>query len=192
MPCHLSPGSLPVPTKLHSHVHPHWSRSPLHHEILLQCLQVANCVRNYTVQLGDTCDPILAAQNSSSFPRFPCLRECILSSLFLKVLCLGIVGQDCTDTYVVASEDSCVAIAAADGTTYDILLANNPNVVSTCANIYPGEESLGYGVVIYVELTIYRSCASHLKMYMCNTDEIRNSSSWPLLSITGITNFPNG
>ncbi|KAK0490265.1 hypothetical protein IW261DRAFT_1431179 [Armillaria novae-zelandiae] len=84
--------------------------------------QVANCARNYT----------LAEVNTNI--NVGC------TNLFVgEVLCLGITGQDCTDTYVVASGDNCVAIAAAEGTTYDILLANNANVDATCANIYPGE-----------------------------------------------------
>ena len=54
-------------------------------------------------------------------------------------LCLGIRGQDCQVTHVVASGDNCEAIALNAGTTFDILLANNPNVDSQCDNIYPGE-----------------------------------------------------
>ena len=57
----------------------------------------------------------------------------------LQSLCLGITGQDCEVTHVVVSGDNCEAIAQAAGTTYDIILANNPNVNSACTNIYPGE-----------------------------------------------------
>ena len=57
----------------------------------------------------------------------------------LQPLCLGITGQDCQVTHVVVSGDNCQAIAQAAGTTYDIILANNPNVNSQCTNIYPGE-----------------------------------------------------
>lgn len=57
----------------------------------------------------------------------------------LQPLCLGIVGQDCQVTHVVASGDTCEAIAEASGTTFDIILANNPNVDSDCSNIHPGE-----------------------------------------------------
>ncbi|KAK0231565.1 hypothetical protein IW262DRAFT_1292431 [Armillaria fumosa] len=104
--------------------------------------QVANCARNYTVHLGDTCDAISAAQNSSTYQLASVNTNINVGCTNLalgEVLCLGITGQDCTDTYVVASGDNCVAIAAAEGTTDDILLANNPNVDATCANIYPGE-----------------------------------------------------
>ncbi|KAK0448128.1 hypothetical protein ARMSODRAFT_1082650 [Armillaria solidipes] len=104
--------------------------------------QVNNCARNYTVHLGDTCDEISATQNSSTY-QLATVNTNIdtgCTNLALgEVLCLGITGQDCTNTYVIVSGDNCEAIAAAEGTTYDILLANNPNVDSTCANIYPGE-----------------------------------------------------
>ncbi|KAK0490279.1 hypothetical protein IW261DRAFT_1412850 [Armillaria novae-zelandiae] len=98
--------------------------------------QANNCARNYTVRLGDTCDEILATQDSSTYQ---------LATVNTNIdtgctnLALGITGQDCTNTYVVVSGDNCVAIAADEGATYDILLANNPNVDSACANIYPGE-----------------------------------------------------
>ncbi|KAG7441628.1 uncharacterized protein BT62DRAFT_1011428 [Guyanagaster necrorhizus] len=104
--------------------------------------QVANCARNYTVQLGDTCDAISAAQNVSTYQLAEVNTNINVGCTNLvlgEVLCLGIIGQDCTDTYVVVSGDNCVAIAAAENTTYDVLLANNPNVDSTCTNIYPGE-----------------------------------------------------
>ncbi len=52
-----------------------------------------------------------------------------------QILCLGEIGQDCNETYVIASGDSCGAI----GVPLDVLLANNPNVNSACSNIYPGE-----------------------------------------------------
>ncbi|KAK0455681.1 uncharacterized protein EV420DRAFT_556418 [Desarmillaria tabescens] len=109
--------------------------------------QVDNCARNYTVHLGDTCDAISAAQNSSIY-QLASVNTNInagCTNLALgEILCLGITGQDCMDTYVIVSGDNCVAIAAAEGTTYDILLANNPNVDATCANIYLGEVSLSY------------------------------------------------
>ena len=62
--------------------------------------------------------------------------------LSLQPLCLGITGQDCQVTHVVVSGDNCQAIAQAAGTTYDLILAHNPNVNSECTNIYPGEVSI--------------------------------------------------
>ena len=58
-----------------------------------------------------------------------------------QVLCLGIVGQDCTDVHVVQAGDDCIDIAKAAGISLDTLLANNPNVNSACTNIHIGEVS---------------------------------------------------
>ena len=119
------------------------------------------CTRVYTVVAGDTCDGIAAKENVSSYQLafensgiinagctnlFPgevnrlqksfqplCLRSP------LQVLCLGIVGQDCQVTHVVATGDTCQSIAVAANTTVAILLENNPNVNSQCSNIHPGE-----------------------------------------------------
>ncbi|KAI1792003.1 hypothetical protein LXA43DRAFT_371310 [Ganoderma leucocontextum] len=103
----------------------------------------SNCARNYTVVAGDTCDGISAKENASTYQLRTVNNATVDAScdnLFIgEPLCLGIVGQDCEVTHVVASGDDCQAIAQAAGTTYDIILANNPNVNSLCSNIYPGE-----------------------------------------------------
>ncbi|KAM5538374.1 hypothetical protein V8D89_007976 [Ganoderma adspersum] len=104
---------------------------------------VSNCSRTYTVVAGDTCDGIAAKENVSSY------QLAIVNDGTIDIgcdnlsvgesLCLGIVGQDCQVTHVVAPGDTCQTIAAAAGTTVDILLANNPNVNTPCINIHPGE-----------------------------------------------------
>ncbi|KAG7441620.1 uncharacterized protein BT62DRAFT_476262 [Guyanagaster necrorhizus] len=104
--------------------------------------QVANCARNYTVQLGDTCNAISAAQKVSTYQLAQVntyIDERCTNLVLGQVLCLGIVDKDCTETYVMASGDHCATIAVAENTTYDVILANNPNVDSTCDNLYPGE-----------------------------------------------------
>ncbi|TBU40699.1 hypothetical protein BD309DRAFT_328569 [Dichomitus squalens] len=105
--------------------------------------QVSNCARNYTVVSGDTCDEICAKENVSSFQLATVNNATInadCTNLFPgEELCLGIVGQDCEVTHVVADGDTCESIVEAAGTTFDILLENNPNVDSECTNIHPGE-----------------------------------------------------
>ncbi|KAF8995646.1 hypothetical protein BDQ17DRAFT_1412103 [Cyathus striatus] len=103
----------------------------------------ANCDREYTVQLGDFCDGISAAQNVSTYQLATVNAGVInsdCSNLFEgELLCLGIQGHDCTRVSVVQSGDSCPAIASAAGISVATLLSNNPNVASDCTNIYPGE-----------------------------------------------------
>lgn len=67
-----------------------------------------------------------------------------------QVLCLGIQGQDCTTVHLVVAGDSCGAIVAEAGTTFDILRANNPNVDTGCTNIYPGEVLCTANATVYV------------------------------------------
>jgi len=105
--------------------------------------QQAACARNYTVQPGDFCDKISAAQNSSTF-QLASVNSAIIDSAcdnlqVGEVLCLGLVGQDCTKVHVVASGDACGTIASQAEINTTVLLANNPNVNAACSNIYPGE-----------------------------------------------------
>ncbi|KJA16071.1 hypothetical protein HYPSUDRAFT_47701 [Hypholoma sublateritium FD-334 SS-4] len=105
--------------------------------------QQAACARNYTVQPGDFCDEISAAQNVSTF-QLASVNSAIIDPAcdnlqVGEVLCLGLVGQDCTDVHVVASGDACDTIASQAGINTTVLLANNPNVNAACSNIYPGE-----------------------------------------------------
>ncbi|KAF8885619.1 hypothetical protein BD779DRAFT_1428243, partial [Infundibulicybe gibba] len=101
-----------------------------------------NCARTYTVQPGDTCDLISAAQGVSTFqlananPQVD--QQC--SNIFEgDTLCLALAGQDCQPTHVVEEGDICNDIAADAGITFDQLRANNPNIDDNCLNIYLGE-----------------------------------------------------
>lgn len=51
-------------------------------------------------------------------------------------LCLGRVGQDCTENHTVTAGESCSEIAANAGIALSVLLANNPNVNSGCTNLH--------------------------------------------------------
>ncbi|TDL26006.1 hypothetical protein BD410DRAFT_560764 [Rickenella mellea] len=101
------------------------------------------CARNYTVALGDFCDGISAKESVSTFQLAHVNSAKIdpaCDNLALgEPLCLGIVGQDCSATHVVASGDSCPVIAQNANIPTSTLLANNPNVFANCTNIYPGE-----------------------------------------------------
>ncbi|KIP07340.1 hypothetical protein PHLGIDRAFT_424268 [Phlebiopsis gigantea 11061_1 CR5-6] len=109
---------------------------------LAQTTLPADCARNYTVRLGDTCDEISANLHSSTYQLSHVNTNIDAACDNLaegEPLCLGITGQDCTDTYVVQSGDNCIAIAQSEGTTDALILQNNPNVDSLCSNIYAGE-----------------------------------------------------
>ncbi|KAJ3488960.1 hypothetical protein NLJ89_g11570 [Agrocybe chaxingu] len=103
----------------------------------------ANCTRTYTVQSGDFCDKISAAQNVSTY-QLATVNSGIINpectNLFVgEVICLGLEGQDCTQVSVVTAGSDCNTIATAAGISFADLLNNNPNVDAQCTNIYGGE-----------------------------------------------------
>ncbi|THG94856.1 hypothetical protein EW026_g6694 [Hermanssonia centrifuga] len=103
----------------------------------------ADCARNYTVRLGDTCNAISAELDVSTFQLAYVNNATIdaaCDNLALgEPLCLGITGQDCDVVRVVEDGDSCAVIVGDAGVELSVLLANNPNVNSECSNIYVGE-----------------------------------------------------
>ncbi|TEB23510.1 hypothetical protein FA13DRAFT_1757029 [Coprinellus micaceus] len=105
--------------------------------------ETPTCARTYTVQSGDWCDKISAEQNSSTYQLAQANVGVInadCSNLWVgQVICLGLTGQDCTETVVVEEGGDCTAIATAAGITYEKIRANNPNIDTACTNIYPGE-----------------------------------------------------
>ncbi|KAK0495575.1 hypothetical protein EDD18DRAFT_1169928 [Armillaria luteobubalina] len=104
---------------------------------------VAHCNRQYTIQEGDICDSISAANNVSTYQLATINAGYIDSSCSnLQIgatICLGYLNEDCSDTYVVEAEDTCEEIA--DGFSIDeaTLYNNNPNINDKCTNIYVGE-----------------------------------------------------
>jgi hypothetical protein len=62
----------------------------------------------------------------------------LCSFIPIKVLCLGIKGQDCKATYVVQAGDTCDAIVQSKGISLATLSANNQNLGSDCF-IHTGE-----------------------------------------------------
>ncbi|GJE98015.1 LysM domain-containing protein [Phanerochaete sordida] len=101
-----------------------------------------NCDRTATVQSGDTCDGISAAQNVSTFQLAhvnPGIDAGCDNLQPGEVLCLGTAGEDCSTVHTVQSGDSCAAIADGAGIPVATLLHNNPNVDPACDNIGIGE-----------------------------------------------------
>ncbi|KAK7688038.1 hypothetical protein QCA50_008408 [Cerrena zonata] len=105
--------------------------------------QTPSCARTYTVQSGDFCDKISAAQNASTFQLADANKGVIdaaCDNLFIgETICLGLTGEDCSTVAVVQDGDTCATITSAAGIQLSTLLANNPNVDANCDNIYVGE-----------------------------------------------------
>ncbi|OCH91733.1 hypothetical protein OBBRIDRAFT_791959 [Obba rivulosa] len=115
-----------------------------------------DCDRFFTVQAGDDCNAISAAQNVSTFqlalvnPQIDPLCD----NLFVgEQLCLGITGQDCETVHVVQAGDSCTSIADAAGISVSTLLSNNLNVNPICTNIGIGEVLCTANVTIPYDVT---------------------------------------
>ncbi|CCM05677.1 uncharacterized protein FIBRA_07908 [Fibroporia radiculosa] len=101
------------------------------------------CARSYTVQEGDDCNSISAAHNSSTYQLATVNSGTVNSDCSNLVpgesLCLGWVGSDCSNTYVVDLGDDCDTIASTFNINTTLLYENNPNIDSSCDNIYVGE-----------------------------------------------------
>ncbi|KIJ57441.1 carbohydrate-binding module family 50 protein, partial [Hydnomerulius pinastri MD-312] len=116
----------------------------------------ANCDRTAMVAPNDTCNIISAQYNVSTYQLAAVnagLIDANCDNLAVgEGICLGLTGQDCTETYVVQSGDTCVEIADTYNITESTLLTNNPNLNAICTNLYP-DEVLCVSSTIYVNLT---------------------------------------
>jgi len=103
----------------------------------------ATCTRNYTVVAGDICDSISKANNVSTYQLAAVNAntvDALCSNLEIgSTLCLGTEGEDCNQTHVIDSTDTCESIASTYNVNSTILMENNPNIDDTCSNIYEGE-----------------------------------------------------
>ncbi|KAH9890901.1 hypothetical protein C8Q73DRAFT_746987 [Cubamyces lactineus] len=101
------------------------------------------CTRTYTVQEGDWCDTISAAQKVSTYQLAIVNAGSIDSGCDNlqpgQVLCLGTEGEDCSTTHVVQTDDTCDGITANYNINATMLYANNPQIDSECGNLYIGE-----------------------------------------------------
>jgi len=105
--------------------------------------QGSNCTRSYTVQPGDICDSISAANNVSTY------QLAVVNDDTINVecnnlnpgatICLGWTGEDCSTTYVVQLDDTCDDIAYAHNINETIFSQNNPQLNEECTNLYVGE-----------------------------------------------------
>jgi len=104
---------------------------------------MAKCSRSYTVQAGDFCDKISAAQHVSTYQlavnNIKKINTGCTNLVPGESLCLAKGGKDCTTTYVVVAGDTCDNIASTAGINTTMLAANNPQINADCTDIYPGE-----------------------------------------------------
>ncbi|KAI0089986.1 hypothetical protein BDY19DRAFT_992924, partial [Irpex rosettiformis] len=103
----------------------------------------ADCSRSYKVNDGDTCD-IISAKESVSTYQLALVNKGVIDSgcdnLFVgEVICLGIIGQDCTTVHTVKNGNTCDAIEEWAGIDFATLLANNKNINNQCSNLRSGE-----------------------------------------------------
>ncbi|EIN04658.1 hypothetical protein PUNSTDRAFT_128216 [Punctularia strigosozonata HHB-11173 SS5] len=102
----------------------------------------ATCSRSYTVQEGDICDSISAAQNVSTYQLAVAnsnIDPACSNLLPGETLCLGNEGEDCSTTYVVKADDTCDTIGGVAGVNSTMLTLNNPQINQDCTNLYIGE-----------------------------------------------------
>ncbi len=52
-----------------------------------------------------------------------------------KVLCLGTVGHDCTETHLVVDGDTCYSITDAEGIGLGVCMCNDGNINPDCRNL---------------------------------------------------------
>jgi len=105
---------------------------------------IGMCARDaYKIQVGDYCDLIAAAHNSTTYQlavsNWPVINEAGTNLALDGTLCLGIQDQDCQANYVVQPGDYCDLIASKTGINSTMLMANNPQIDEACDNIYEGE-----------------------------------------------------
>ncbi|KAI0361843.1 hypothetical protein OH77DRAFT_1444780 [Trametes cingulata] len=105
-----------------------------------QAAFAASCTRQYTVQEGDWCDTISAANNVSTYQLAVVNAGTVDSACnnlqVGQVLCLGTEGEDCKDTHVVQPDETCDGIAGTYGINSTVLHGNNPQLNSECDNLY--------------------------------------------------------
>ncbi|KAI6138462.1 hypothetical protein BKA82DRAFT_4236050 [Pisolithus tinctorius] len=102
-----------------------------------QIAAAQTCSRTYTVQEGDTCDSISAANNASTYQvavvNYGNVDPQCDNLTPGESICLGFAGEDCQTTYVVQLGDTCDDISSAYGVNTTILSTR------TVSNIYVGE-----------------------------------------------------
>jgi len=104
--------------------------------------QSQSCTRTHTVEEGEICDGISAANNVSTYQLAvlnPVINAGCTNLMPGQVLCLGTADDDCSTTYVVKPNDDCYEVAAAYNIDLGVLYHNNPQINGECSNMYIGE-----------------------------------------------------
>jgi len=105
-------------------------------------LAQSSCTRTHTVALGEICDGISAATNTSTYQLAvlnPSINAGCTNLVPGQVLCLGSPGHDCCTTYVVEPNDDCYKVADAHHIDLHMIYQNNPQLDAKCDNMYIGE-----------------------------------------------------
>lgn len=111
--------------------------------LFAQVASAATCTRTYTVQAGDYCDKISAANNVSTYQLGAInpgvINEACDNLVIGSQICLGTEGEDCKTTYVVTAGNTCSQIWDNHRINSTIFSLNNPQVNEDCTNIYTDE-----------------------------------------------------
>ncbi|KAG6328517.1 hypothetical protein ID866_10572 [Astraeus odoratus] len=114
--------------------------------VVLAAAQIAaasSCTRTYTVQSGDICDSISAANHVSTYQlavvNYPNIDPGCTNLVPGSTICLGNEGEDCQTTYVVQLGDTCDGVSSMAYVNNTILYLNNPQINADCSNLYVGE-----------------------------------------------------
>ncbi|KAK0492772.1 hypothetical protein EDD18DRAFT_454081 [Armillaria luteobubalina] len=113
--------------------------------------------RDYTVIIGNTCDGICAALGVSIFQiayanpgidencdnlqpgqvrgLIEHIQDCCLAVGFIKMLCLGTIDIDCTETHLVVQGDTCNSITDVEEIGLGVFMCNNGNINADCGNL---------------------------------------------------------
>lgn len=103
----------------------------------------AGCDRYYTVENGDVCDSISAAQTVSTYQLASANPDQIDSQCSNlqpgQQICLATSGFDCAVVVKVQIGDTCSSIVTTAGISIKMLTYNNPQINDDCTNLYDGE-----------------------------------------------------
>lgn len=105
-------------------------------------VKAQDCTRNATVVAGDTCDSISKTYAASTYQLAAVNSWIDAGCLNLEIddeICLGVRGGDCSNVWTVVPGDTCSGIQAQFSLDDTILYTNNPQIDSSCQNIYVGE-----------------------------------------------------
>lgn len=109
-----------------------------------------DCMSNYTVSSGDTCSSIVTqnklylAQLETNNPTLNCTTLQVGQKLCMQAL----YDPTCWKSTVVATGQTCASIAIANNVTMENVLQLNPDLDTSCDNLFPGDTICVQGFVI--------------------------------------------